>query len=333
MRGALIVLASVALAGCRGERAPGKAPADDAAPVVTGPPSRIIDPTPLPAAPRPQLPRRMSEQLLDAGKGARRALRYRFEPTSRTTVASASIQSQGFDGAPTELVTLAPVREGFEATPRGDGGLVAVRGLVAEIERAGQSESSIAAAEAYLARWRSLVERRRADVVVDERGGLGEITFQAGAGDRDARDELAQRWLGLVVPLPEAPVAVGARWKVVTMLRSGGAAVTQSATYTLVAIDRGRWTIAVEQTRQGRMQDISMPGLPEGATAQLVALIRKVTGTVIVSPSSPLPLSGELKAEVRSHARFTVPGAPPRDQYSEDTATITIAEPPPAPAP
>ena len=334
MRRALIVVASVSLVGCKGEPAPRRAPADDAAPAVTqGPATRVVDSEPLPASPRPVLPRRTREELLEAGKGARRVLRYALAPAAQTLVARAQIQSHAFDGGWIDPVTLAPVREGFEVTPTA-GGPVQLRGLIAELDRAGQPEAAIAAAEGYLTRWRALLERRRADLAFDARGGLGEVTFQTdpgGAADPDARDELLQRWLGLVVPLPEQPVGVGARWKVVTLLRSGGATMTQTAIYRLAAVARDRWTIEVDLTRLGRPQAITLPGLPAGTSAELIALVRKVQGTVVVSPASPLPLEGELTADVRSHARFTATGLPPRDQYSEDTATITLGPAPAAP--
>ncbi|HVV84598.1 MAG TPA: hypothetical protein VHE35_16130 [Kofleriaceae bacterium] len=338
MRRALIVLAGLSLAGCRGHHAAPANASDDAGAgagaagsATVGPATRVLQPERHPPPPTTPMPRRVSEALLEAGAAPRRALRYRLEPAARTLTAISRITSHGYDGGWTDPVTLAPVHEGFEVTPAGGGGPVHVRGVIAEVEADGQSDAARTAAEAYLARWRAVLERRRADLVVDERGGLGEVTLltdPGGTTDPDAKDELVQRWLGLAVPLPEAPVGVGARWKVVTMLRAGGAVMTQTAIYRLARVDRDRWTIEVDLTRLGRPQEIQLPGQPPGATAQLVALLRKVTGTVTVSPASPLPLDGQLTGEVRSQARIPVAGGPPRDQASEDTASITLSTAP-----
>lgn len=340
MRAALIAIASLGLLACRGHRAPpAKPPPDAGAGTGTGsgdrlgPVTSVLDPGVVPARPRTPMPRRLHDELLAPGRGAKHQLRYRREPSTRTLIATARITSHGYAGAWTDPVTLAPVREGFDVEIAADGALH-VRGLAAEIDRAGQADAAVAAADTYLARWRALLERRRATLTVDDRGLLGDVTLLADPGGRvdpDARDELVQRWLGLAVPLPDAAVGVGARWQIVTMLRTGGAVLTQTATYQLVKVERDRWTIAVELTRLGKTQDIVTPGLPPGTTAELIALVRKVSGTVTVAPTSPLPLTGELTAEVRSHARFTAADTGPRDQYSEDKATITLASPPPTP--
>ena len=348
MRAALIAIASLGLLACRGHRAPPAKPPPDAgvgrgtgtgSSARLGPITSVIDPGVLPPRPRTPMPRRLHDELLAPGRGAKHPLRYRREPSTRTLIATARITSHGYAGAWSDPVTLAPVREGFDVAIGADGALH-VRGLAAEIDRTGQADAAVAAADTYLARWRALLERRRATLTVDDRGLLGDVTLLAdpgGVADVEARDELVQRWLGLAVPLPDAAVGVGARWQVVTMLRTGGAVLTQTATYQLVKVERDRWTIAVELTRLGKTQTIVAPGLPPGTTAELIALVRKVSGTVTVSPTSPLPLTGELAAEVRSHARFTAVDTGPRDQYSEDKATITLASPSPpaspAPAP
>jgi hypothetical protein len=326
VRAALIATATLAIAACKGDRrAPPAAPPIDAA--VAGPATRVLEPvTPATPIARPPMPRLLREELRDAGRAPRVKLRYRFAPVARTLTASARITSHGYDGAWSEPTALAPVREGFAVEPSGGGGPLHVRGLVADVDRAGQSDAAVAGAEGYLARWRALLERRRADVGVDERGRTGDVTLVGDPGDsvEDARDELIQRWVGLAVPLPDGAVGVGARWRVVTTVRAGGAAVTQTADYRLVAVERDRWTIEVQLSRLGRPQAIRVDGLPAGTSAELIAMVRSVKGTVTISPSSPLPIAGALTAEVKSHARFAAPGVPPRDQYSEDTATITL---------
>lgn len=339
MRRALFVVALVA--ACRGhDRAPTRpADAGPIAPSTTGPAVRSLEPPTRAPAHRTPMPRLVREELLSAGRGPRQRLRYRLAPTPSQVVATATVTSRGYDGAWQEPLTLAPVRDGFEVTPTADGPLH-LRALTAELDRAGQSAAAITAAEGYLTRWRSLLERRRADLTVDARGLLGAVTLltePATAGAGDVEDELVQRWLGLAVPLPEAAIGPGARWRVVHILRAGGARLTQTATYTLAGRERDpageRWRIEVELERIGETQRLGDVILPGDTVAELVALVRRVTGTVTITPSSPLPVAGTLAAEVRSHARLLSPGQPPRDQYSEDTATVVLGGPAAAPAP
>jgi hypothetical protein len=204
---------------------------------------------------------------------------------------------------------------------------VALRGLVGTI---GDGAAAHADADAYLGRWRALLERRRIAVAIDPRGALGTVTLQddptgaTGANADDTRDELVQRWLGLAVPLPAEAIGVGARWRVVTLLRTGGAVLKQTATYRLAASAGDVWMIDVEIVRVGEQQLIDVPGLPADVSAELIALRRAVKGTLTIAATSPLPRAGQLTSESSAHARFTGRSAGAVDEVSDDTAAIAI---------
>ncbi len=323
---------ALACAGCKGNgkgKPADKPAAADAGP--TGPSMRSVPPSPtvFPPEPPPEMPRELRFQLLEPGKGKRVLLRYRGGGTARELAARAVVTTHAYaDGTWSDEMTLAPVREGFGVTvDPGAGGafLVHLRPLAATVEGNGATPAALAAAEGFVTRWRSLLEKRRADVTIDARGRLTAAVFldDPAAGQSDARDELVQRWLGLAVPLPEEPVAPGARWRVVTLLRTGGAVIRQNALYTLVSAGDAGWTVEVSAERIGQPQDISIPGVA-GSPGELVALRRMVTGTVTLAPSDPLPLRGTLTAEVSTHARFRLPGGRSSERYTDDRATITL---------
>ncbi len=335
----LIASALVVVTGCqtRSTAKPNKdgGAAGDAGALVAPNLRRLPPLTPLrPPEPAVEMPRELRFTLLEPGQGARKVLRYRPDGSARELVARALVTTRGYaDGVWTDPLTLAPLRDGFgiTAAPPASAGAAAVavqlRGLSATVE-AGGPAAGVAAAEFYLERWRLLLEKRRADITTDARGRILTTTLVDDPARHrvDARDELVQRWLGLVVPLPEEPIAVGARWRVVSVLRAGGAVLKQTATYRLTAADAAGWTVVVEVERIGEPQDITVPGMAAGVLGEVVALRRVVTGTLTVRASDPLPVRGKLTSDVASHARFHLPGKT-TERYTEDQATIELGPP------
>lgn len=329
MKRAATALALAALAlGCGGKKRAPRPIADDAA--VAGP--TVRDLTPPSRAPFPEpvvaMPKELRATLLAPGAAPRAVRRYRPIAETRELRVTMAITASGFrNGAWSDPTALPAITEGFGIITEAGGATVALRGLVGEVA-AGGTDATRADAESYLGRWRKLLERRRLAVAVDDRGRLGAITAHddpAGASDA-TKDELVQRWLGLAVPLPAEPIGVGARWRVVTLLRTGGAVLKQTATYTLTAADASGLTVEVELVRVGEQQLIEVPGLPADVTAELIALRREVKGTLVVGPGSPLARTGHLTSSSSAHARWTGPtGAV--DEVSDDTATVELTAP------
>ena len=276
-------------------------------------------------APAIPLPRELSFTLLAPGDAPRTRLRYAIDGAPRELVARSTVTTRAnLDGTWRDEVAQAPVRDGFGVTAAA--GVVALRGLDARVDAG--SPAGVAAAERYVTRWRALLAKRRADVHVDERGRFERATLldDPTGAHVDAREELVQRWLALAVPLPEAPVGVGARWRVVTALRAGGVVLKQTATYRLAAADDATWKIELEAERIGEPQDIAVPGKPGASLGELLGMRRVVKGTVVVGRTDPLPLRGALTAEVSSHARVTA-GGRTTEQFSEDRGTIELGPP------
>jgi hypothetical protein len=271
------------------------------------------------------LPSQESFRLLDPGNGARTALRYRPAAATTAVMARTRLTSRHFDRGERSAPTALPaIRDGFAIEIAADRpGRLALHAL------AGEAAADSRDADAYLAAWRTLLQDRRIAVDLDDRGAITAIRFDddpTGArGDR-ARDELVQRLLSLIVPLPAEPVAIGARWRVVTILRQGPALAKQTATYTLIARGPAGWKLHVKLQRVGEPQRIVDPSLPPGTEAELVALFRALEGDVTVDPALPLIAGGELAIESRLHARLQPPGQPPIEQMFEDTGSVSFLQ-------
>jgi hypothetical protein len=348
---AMIAGVTAALAGCKGEspaastdgvagsaRAGSGAPPGSAAGQATSSPP--VAPPPAPATtvragsnviafdePKIDLPKQESFKLLDAGKGARAVLRYALAEGTTRFIAQATLSSRHLDrGAFTDPIALPMLRDGFAITVAGDRA-----GKLALLPLAGEAAAPSPDADAYLTPWRTLLQNRRITVAFDARGGFSAITFNddpTTARSGKARDELVQRLLSLIVPLPVEPVGSGASWRVVTILRQGPAYAKQTATYTLTSRSPGSWKLHARLQRVGEEQRITDPALPAGTTADLLAMFRELEGDVEVEPTQPLIIGGSLAIESRLHVKLQAPGqsaAQATEQIFEDTGTFALS--------
>jgi hypothetical protein len=276
--------------------------------------------------PKIDLPKQESFKLLDAGKGARAPLRYALAAGTTRFFTQATISSRHLEhGAFTSPLTVPPVRDGFAITV-GDGG----RSL-ALLPLPGEAPSTSREAEAYLVPWRTLLQNRRITVAFDDRGAFSAIRFNddpASTRSARAKDELVQRLLSLIVPVPVEPVGAGASWRVVTILRQGPAYAKQTATYTLTSRTANAWKVHAQLQRVGEEQRISDPSLPPGTTADLLAMFRNVEGDVEIDPAQPLVTGGSLAVESRLHVKLQAPGqtaAQAIEQIFEDTGAVAFS--------
>lgn len=285
------------------------------------------------ALPEPALalPAHESFTVVSAGQGPRARRRYLLKAGAHTYSLTARLRGRvldaGADPAPQEVPA---VTETFALEPRPAASAAAPavvhwRGLPASIGGP--------AAAPYVARWQSLLAGRRAQLELDARGQLGRVVFAedpTGASTRPETDELTQRMLGLAVPLPEVAIGVGARWRVVTVLRQGLAVVKQTARYTLVEASADRLVVDLDVRRVGEAQELATPELPPGSSLELLALFRAVSGRVAVDLGSPLP-TGELAVEARAHHRLRDARGAVTETLTEDTGALVLARQEPAP--
>jgi hypothetical protein len=316
------VVVATCLGSCQGKSKSPPPVAKDATaepgPAVT----RVVTPTAepiFPPEPPVAMPQQASFQLVAPGAAPRTRLRYRYAEGTHQVAAEARIRSRRLssDGwSPT--VEVPAFEEGFEVAvgaPAAGGTTLLLRGLPA----------SASAGDAS-ARWKALIENKRGQVAIDDRGQLGTIAMAedpTGGRSRAVLDEIAQRWLTALVPLPAEAVGKGARWRVVTLLRAGDAVVKQTVEYTLIERRKDAWVIDVNNKRVAEQQTMTPAGLPKGTVAELIALFRQLQGRVTVKPDLPWP-DGELAAELRVHGRLAIPGKPIDEHVTEDIGIVIL---------
>ncbi len=248
-------------------------------------------------------------------------LRYAVLDDEVTTRIEMSLTSRHMDGATWSPFTrLPPIRTALVVASIGAAQLRA-RPLPGEVVGAATPD-----ALTYLTGWRAS-ENRRLTLGFDARGVLGPIAFgddPTGARSRDAIDDLTQRLLSIVVPVPEEPVGIGATWRVVTVLFQRPVVVKQTATYTLLERTATAWKVGVDLQRIGEEQLILDPSVGKDAMVELVALVRRYKGTVEIAPARALP-TGTLEIESSMHLRMQPRSGPVAEQILEDKGSVVLA--------
>jgi hypothetical protein len=260
-----------------------------------------------------ELPKQQSFKLLEPGAGERSVLRYAIATTDiATRIEMKLTQRRMHDGIWAEPNVLPPITTGF-AMAVGDAGKVRGRALPGSIDG-----KITADAASYLSAWKGS-EDRPFTVAFDARGQLGALVFDDDAAtdrSRDPVDDLTQRLLSIVVPVPEEAVGVGASWKVVTALAQRPVVVKQTATYTLLDRTPTTWKIRIEIRRVAEAQIID-------DSTELVALVRHYEGTLEISPDRALP-TGSLIAESSMHLRITPKAGPVVERLLEDKGAVGL---------
>ena len=292
------------------------------------------------AANMPPVPRVESLRLLDAGKGRRQSLRYALDEQPRAFVITVRLETRRMAAGDWEpRVTLPEIGYGLAVTPGADGAL-SLRGLAARVAestaKGKDGEGAARATSDFLGRYRANLEGRLATATVDERGLLDQVTpvdDAAGKGPAapEMRHEVEQLLLESVVPFPEEPVGKGARWEVITVLRRGAGVVKQVATYELLEAQKDRLRVAARLVQNGEHQVVNPAGLPAGTVAEILALVWRASGELVVSPASVTPLSGTLDVEYRVHGRVER-GLLRNEYFVESAGKVTLATEPAADA-
>ena len=228
----------------------------------------------------------LSTELVSPGDGPRRTLRYRRSTGLTRTVSRAAIDATSRSGA-TTTTDRGSIETGLAITPRADGCLD-VAGLPGATDIDGSLE-----------RYRRLVSGASAVAEVDDRGRLVAMTGPAGI---DSKRELAAMLIRHLVPLPDEPVAVGARWRVKYALGRGGVFVAHRIELELVRADGDELAVKIAVRESAEPQPIRDGGR---AVADLLALATTATGVLEISLDNPLAQSGSMTVETTFHARAT----------------------------
>ena len=320
---AIMLVGAVVACGGKSDDPKAAAPRDAPARTKVELPMRTqsMDMKPVPLdEPVIELPKQESFTLLAPGKGTLAPLRYHLATAVGSYLAETALTTRHVDaaGAWTAAIKLATIHDGFSISAQPTN--LQLRPLPITLDGATTPDT-----QQYTASWTAQIADHRANAAIDDRGQLGKVFFNddpTGGRTQSARDELAQRLLATLVPLPVEPIGVGASWRVVTILRQGHAFVKQTATYTLTAAKPTEWTIDAAIQRVGESQRVTDPAMPPGASVDLVAMFRTVTGTLTLDPTHPLGI-GKLTVESRLHARVNTKETS-AEELVEDSGTVFL---------
>jgi hypothetical protein len=93
----------------------------------------------------------------------------------------------------------------------------------------------------------------------------------------------------LLVPFPEEPVGVGARWEVRAAMNANGISLFQRTEYELTALQGSTVTITSKTEQTAPPQNVSPPGLPAEMQMSLEGLKHTGTGTGSIQLNTLVP--------------------------------------------
>lgn len=100
-----------------------------------------------------------------------------------------------------------------------------------------------------------------------------------------------------VVVLPEQPVGVGGSWTVTRQVKESGLTLQETKTYTVESLEGSQVVLTMEAVQRGDQASFAMQGLPEGTTANLVALVSEARGKVTLDLAHVFPTSSTVKQD------------------------------------
>ena len=132
----------------------------------------------------------------------------------------------------------------------------------------------------------------------------------------------------MVMPLPEEPVGPGGQWKVDQKLTAGGIKLEQVFEVTLKSVQGDKVEMSLQVTQSADPQDVTMPELPEGATAHLASLSSKGEGKVSMDLVHPLNPRNQVDTTSDVAMSITMQGQNHQmDQHLEINVTWQEAKP------
>ena len=146
---------------------------------------------------------------------------------------------------------------------------------------------------------------------VSSQGVGGELKMQAPGGSSALASQFGgqmQDLFGqLVVPLPDEAVGAGAKWAVKKPIKSQGMTIDQAATYELVSLEDGRFTVKSVTTQNAANQTIQNPAMP-GMKVSVSKMTAKTTEERTVDLAHVLPVAGSAKTHAETSATMNMGG-------------------------
>lgn len=242
-------------------------------------------------------------ELLEAGEGEKRTLRLRAEvgQTERMRMEQVMTMQIQIGSQQVPEVQMPPIRMDFElrTTHVGDDGAMRHASRIVGLEILGEGPL-VPRLEQELAPLRDLSGWD----VVDPRGRLvaSQYDLPASASPelRNSLQRMQDAMRQIMPPLPEEPVAVGARWRAVSDVRSQ-IAFRQVSTYTLEALEGDRMVLSVQTEQSAEPQPMASD--QPGVTAELLAFDGDASARIELALDHMVPRSeGDVRVELTTRA-------------------------------
>lgn len=156
------------------------------------------------------------------------------------------------------------------------------------------------------------VKGAKGSATVDPRGRTMEADFELPKGAPPAAQQMAENLRQAVqqlsAPLPKAPVGVGAKWRVSTRLDQMGFPMAQIVTYELKSLKGDQATLKMSIEQKTTATQVSLPGLPPGTKAELLKLDSAGAGEMRVDLGKLAPKLATTDIRTQMETKFEANG-------------------------
>ena len=247
--------------------------------------------------------------LLETGREPRHALRYPSAPTPahRMSVGLRLGMKMEVPGSPVPPIAMPGLRLLFDVKSAREGERIRYQLKLSDADLTG-TDNAHPSLLAEMRKGVDLLVGASGQLEVDPRGlvtGLS-LAQPAGLGPELAQflDSARLAMDDMVVPLPEDAVGIGAKWEATDTVTQGGISVREKTYYELVALDGPRALIRSRTVQSADRQRASLPGLPDGVTAEVVSLRGSGTGEIDLDLRRLVP--GNAREEIDVDISFVV---------------------------
>lgn len=249
-------------------------------------------------------------KLVDAGAAdGRRPIRYKLSVGDKQTVLlrMAATVKQELDGEVEPADMPPPLEMRVTSTvDKIEGDALHLGVTLADLTFSGDVDPAHAAAFKKVAK---AMEQVKGEIVANDLGRTRSVDFKA-MGDNLMAEQLAEKleesaWQWLI-PLPEEPIAAGAKWQITEKDESDGMTMEMVVDYSLAELTAVGGKVLMTLTTTMPAQDLKEEGLPEGAKMRLESGKGKGKGECVVAWDRLMPSTMKLKFDLTMNMTTTM---------------------------
>jgi hypothetical protein len=247
--------------------------------------------------------------LLESGREPRQALRYPSAPIPAHKMSLSLRLSMKMEvpGSPVPPVAMPGLRVVFDVQSARDGDRIRYQLKVIDADLTG-TDNAHPSLLAEMRKGVGLLVGTAGQLLVDPRGQVSGLSLEppAALGNELGQFVASARLAvgDMVVPLPEEPIGIGAKWEATRSVSQDGITVREKSYFELVALDGPRALIRTRTVQSADKQRAALPGLPDGVTAEIVSLRGSGTGELEIDFRRLVP--GNAREEVDTEVSFVL---------------------------